>query len=94
MFGAMGRTPAINGGMRGSRGDDDDDDDDDDGGASFKRDAISLDQVGFVTQSLRHPESAESYLLTHRFAGSTNRNPIGLQSWSSRLIRRFDWQHA
>lgn len=56
MFGAMGRTPAINGGMRGSRADDDDDDDDDDGGASFKRDAISLDQVGPVTLSHNQSE--------------------------------------
>jgi hypothetical protein len=32
--------------------------------------------------------------LTHRFAGSTYRNPIGLQSWSTRLICRFNSQLA
>lgn len=42
MFGSAGLTPAMHGGIRG-RADDDDDDDDD--GPSFKRDAISLDQV-------------------------------------------------
>jgi hypothetical protein len=43
MFGSAGLSPAMNGGMRGGSADDDDDDDDD--GPSFKRDAISLDQV-------------------------------------------------
>lgn len=45
MFGSAGLTPAANGGMRGGNADDDDDDDDDT--PAFKRDAISLDQVGF-----------------------------------------------
>ena len=45
MFGSAGLSPAINGGMRGGDADDDDDDDD---GPSFKRDAISLDQVSLL----------------------------------------------
>ncbi len=47
MFGAAGKTPAINGGMRGGfrGGGDEEDDDEEDGGSGFSRDAISLDQV-------------------------------------------------
>jgi hypothetical protein len=50
MFGAAGKTPAINGGMRGGfRGggdeEDEDADADDEGGAGLSRNAISLDQV-------------------------------------------------
>jgi hypothetical protein len=43
MFGSAGKTPLINGGMRG--GEADDDDDDEDGGLALRKDAISLDQV-------------------------------------------------
>lgn len=50
MFGTMGKAPGMNGGMRDSRGrDDDDDDDDEDVGGQFKKDSISLDQVGYTT---------------------------------------------
>jgi hypothetical protein len=86
MFGAMGRTPAINGGMRGSRGDDDDDDDDDDGGASFKRDAISLDQVGFVTLSHKQSESAKS----HRADAPLRRLDVSQPNRSSELVDSVD----
>jgi hypothetical protein len=51
MFGAMGKTPGINGGMRGMRGGEEDEDEEEgDEGASFKRDAISLDQVSCFSQ--------------------------------------------
>lgn len=50
MFGSAGRTPAINGGMRGGfREGNDDEDDDHEGGAGLSRNAISLDQVGNLT---------------------------------------------
>ncbi|WWD18808.1 hypothetical protein CI109_103263 [Kwoniella shandongensis] len=45
MFGNLGRSPAMNGGMRGGNDDDDDDDDDDDAGARLRKEAISLDQA-------------------------------------------------
>lgn len=45
MFGSAGRTPAINGGVRGGFRGDDDDDDEDDSGTGLSRNAISLDQV-------------------------------------------------
>ncbi|WWC71098.1 uncharacterized protein I206_105051 [Kwoniella pini CBS 10737] len=46
MFGTAGKTPLVNGGMRGNFGDDDDDDEDDDeSGTRLKRDNISLDQA-------------------------------------------------
>ncbi|KAK8858916.1 hypothetical protein IAR55_003147 [Kwoniella newhampshirensis] len=45
MFGNLGRTPAMNGGMRGSNEDDDDDEDDDDAGAKLRKEVISLDQA-------------------------------------------------
>jgi uncharacterized membrane protein YkoI len=48
MFGAAGRTPAMNAAMRGMRSNDEDDDDDDDDdmpGTKLKREAISLDQA-------------------------------------------------
>ncbi|WWC88306.1 uncharacterized protein L201_003214 [Kwoniella dendrophila CBS 6074] len=47
MFGNAGKTPLVNGGMRGSYNDDDDDeeDEDDEAGTRLKRDNISLDQA-------------------------------------------------
>ncbi|OCF56943.1 hypothetical protein L486_05799 [Kwoniella mangroviensis CBS 10435] len=46
MFGSAGKTPLINGGMRGrSMDDDDEDDDDDESGTKLKKDNISLDQA-------------------------------------------------
>ena len=46
MFGSAGKSPAVNGGMRGGfRGGDDEEDEDEEGGASFRKEAISLDQV-------------------------------------------------
>ena len=55
MFGAMGKTPALNGGIRGSSGGDDEDEDDDDDGARFRKDAISLDQVSLKFLCPHHP---------------------------------------
>lgn len=57
MFGAAGRTPAMNaamrGGMRGGDDDEDDDDDDDLSGTKLKRETISLDQARRIaTQSV------------------------------------------
>ena len=49
MFGAAGKTPTVNGGMRGGfrggGGGDEDEDEDDEAGAGLSRNAISLDQV-------------------------------------------------
>lgn len=52
MFGSMGRTPGAIGGMRDTKADEDDEDEDEEG-ARLRRDAISLDQVGFHRLSLR-----------------------------------------
>ena len=55
MFGSAGKSPAVNGGMRGGfRGGDDEEDEDEEGGASFKRDAISLDQVSGYLGNQQH----------------------------------------
>ncbi|WRT66726.1 uncharacterized protein IL334_003689 [Kwoniella shivajii] len=45
MFGNAGKTPLVNGGMRGGNDDNDDEDDDDESGTRLKRDNISLDQA-------------------------------------------------
>ncbi|WVW85094.1 hypothetical protein I302_107131 [Kwoniella bestiolae CBS 10118] len=45
MFGNAGKTPLVNGGMRGGRDDDDEDEDDEEGGTRLKKDNISLDQA-------------------------------------------------
>lgn len=80
MFGSMGKSPALNGGMRDTRGAGDDDDDEEED-VGFKKDSISLDQVSVTPLLAINPADK---------SGPTYRYTIGVPRWPPRMIADYN----